>query len=272
MSDINLSIVLYNNSYSEVLALVHRVIGSSQINRIYLVDNSERPSAKFEGMNKVKYIFNKSNIGYGSAHNIAIKESIEQNVKYHIVINPDIYVEQNAIEELSRFMDDNESVGMVMPQVLYPNGDIQYLCKQLPSPSDLFLRRFFSFTDYAKKMIYRYELRQMGDDIQFDIPSLSGCFMFFRIEVLKKIGLFDSRYFMYMEDVDLCRRVHQVARTAFYPKVDVIHAYGKGSYYSFKLMRAHTYSAIKYFNKWGWFFDKERKNINDRILQKITSK
>ena len=86
--------------------------------------------------------------------------------------------------------------------------------------------------------------------------------------MLKEIGGFDKRYFMYMEDYDLCRRIGQKYRTVFYPKAEIIHEHGKASYRSRKMMLLHVSSAIKYFNKWGWFFDKERKEKNRECIKK----
>jgi GT2 family glycosyltransferase len=93
--------------------------------------------------------------------------------------------------------------------------------------------------------------------------------MLLRVETLKQIGLFDNRYFMYLEDVDLCRRIHSVAQTAFYPFVSIAHRGEQGSYKSLKLLKYHICSTIKYCNKWGWLFDKERQNLNKQMLKKI---
>jgi len=86
--------------------------------------------------------------------------------------------------------------------------------------------------------------------------------MFLRTEVLKKIGLFDENIFMYLEDTDLNRRIHGKYKTIFYPKVEVVHEYAKESYENKKLLMFHIRSAIYYFNKWGWVFDKRRDEIN----------
>jgi GT2 family glycosyltransferase len=90
--------------------------------------------------------------------------------------------------------------------------------------------------------------------------------MFLRASVLRKTGGFDERYFMYLEDVDLSRRIGRVARTVYYPTVCITHAYQKGSYKSSVLLRRHIRSAIRYFNKWGWFFDAERTDVNRAAL------
>ena len=102
-----------------------------------------------------------------------------------------------------------------------------------------------------------------------NIPILSGCFMFLRTEALEKVGLFDEQFFMYMEDFDLNRRIHRAYKTVFFPEAVVVHEYQKASYKNIKLLKAHIKSAIYYFNKYGWFFDKERKIINARTLQEI---
>ena len=73
---------------------------------------------------------------------------------------------------------------------------------------------------------------------------------------------------MYMEDYDLCRRIGQKYKVIFYPEVEIIHKHGKASYKTRKMMMAHINSAIKYFNKWGWFFDKERKIRNKKCIKK----
>ena len=93
--------------------------------------------------------------------------------------------------------------------------------------------------------------------------------MFVRTSVFEKSGLFDPRYFMYLEDYDLIRRINMNSKTIFYPGVSIIHGHAKESYKNGKLLKIHIQSAIKYFNKWGWFFDNERKRINQEILSVI---
>jgi GT2 family glycosyltransferase len=88
--------------------------------------------------------------------------------------------------------------------------------------------------------------------------------MFMRTAILQQVGLFDPRFFLYMEDVDLCRRIGAVSQTLYYPHARVIHGYAKGSYRDPHLLRLHLASAVRYFNKWGWFFDPVRSRLNRR--------
>lgn len=274
MTKINTSIVLYKNKKEHINRLVNNLLNTSIDIKINLVDNSPTDELKYlaDLDPRIEYIFNNANLGYGKAHNIAIRKSIEENVPYHLVLNPDIYFEKGVLEELYEFMESNPDVGNVMPKVLYPDGEIQYLCKLLPNPMDLFGRRFLNFWPFKKLLLKRnelYELRFSNYNEIMEVPYLSGCFMFLRTSVLKRIGLFDERFFMYLEDTDLSRRIHSAAKTVFYPYVHIYHEYRKGSYKEFKLLYYHISSAIKYFNKWGWFFDEDRRNFNQRTLQSV---
>lgn len=265
------SIVLYNTNKEELKRLIE-CINSSSIDLIYIIDNSPTNHLKnfIQSLcNKVEYIFNNANIGYGGAHNIGLSKSIDQKAKYHIVLNPDIYFTEGTIEQLSKYMDENVRVGAIMPKIIYPNGEIQYLCKLQATPIDLIGRRFIPLKKYVEKRNYDYELRQSGYNKIMDVPCLSGCFMFLRVSILKDIGLFDDRFFMYCEDFDFYKRIHKKYKTIFYPDVSIIHDHKKESYKSKKMMIAHIKSAITYFNKWGWFFDRDRKLANKRIKQEI---
>ena len=95
--------------------------------------------------------------------------------------------------------------------------------------------------------------------------------MFLRLSTMIEHNIFfDDNYFMYCEDFDLIRRLHRVSKTMFYPNVTIIHDHAKESYKNRKMLFTHIKSAIRYFNKFGWFFDKERKEMNQRILGEIS--
>jgi GT2 family glycosyltransferase len=271
---LSISIVLYHNTIKQIERVIRSVLNTDLNVRIYLVDNSSNDNLKKLKIidKKIEYIYNNANLGFGKAHNIPIRKSIEEDIPYHLILNPDVYFEEGVLEELYNFMESNTDVGLVMPKVLYPNSEIQYLCKLLPTPFDLFGRRFLNFKPFKKFIEKRndiYELRFTGYDKIMEVPYLSGCFMFLRTEVLKKVGLFDDRFFMYLEDTDLSRRIHKVAKTVYYPYIHIYHEYEKGSYKNKKLLKYHVESAIKYFNKWGWFNDPERDRINKKTLEKL---
>lgn len=266
------SIVLYNTKIDELKRVIDSYFAYQGEKQLFLVDNSPndnlREIAKMYP-NDVFYIFNNENMGYGKAHNIAIKKSIEQNLPYHIILNPDIIIEKNTLEKLTNYMEQHPEVGNIMPKIIYPDGELQYLCKLLPSPIDLIFRRFIPIKKWKDAINRKYELHSFEYDKIMNIPNLSGCFMFLRTEALKKVGLFDENIFMYLEDIDLNRRIFSKYKTIYYPDATVIHEHQKESYKNKKLLKVHIQSAIYYFNKYGWFFDKERTNINRNVLREL---
>jgi GT2 family glycosyltransferase len=138
----------------------------------------------------------------------------------------------------------------------------------LPTPVDLFVRRFLP-DRFTRKRQYKFELRATGYNKIMEVPFLSGCFMALRTKALEQCGLFDERFFMYGEDIDFSRRINEQFKTMFYPHVSIVHGYEAASYKSLKMLKIHTQSIIRYFNKWGWFWDMRRDETNKRILSKV---
>lgn len=267
---ISASLVLYNTSKEDIRRVIDCVEKSS-INTLYVIDNS--PQNALEDYvkslsDKVKYYWGQGNVGYGTAHNIAIKDARAANAKYHVVLNPDIYFDEGTIEKIELFMDKDDTIGQVMPKVLYPDGRLQLLCKLIPTPSDLLIKLFLPRKMKEKRMqVFRLEFT--GYDKVMNVPYLSGCFMFFRMDALNNVGLFDERFFMYPEDIDITRRMHEKYQTLFYPEATIIHAHAAESKHSIKMLWVHIKNMIVYFNKWGWFFDKKRRETNKRVLSDL---
>ncbi len=275
MYQLTCSIVLYNTDIQVISQVLNSVLQSKLNLFVYLIDNSstnklQNDLKEYLYDERVEYLFNNKNIGFGAAHNIAINKSIDQSA-FHLVLNPDIEFSNNVLEEIYDFMLKHNDVGQLLPQVLYKDGSIQKLCKILPTPFNLIGRRFFPKNKWSKKINDNYQLENFNYDRCLNLPNLSGCFMFLRSEILKKTGGFDTRYFMYMEDLDLTRRIHKISKTLFYPHVSIYHGYEKASYSNPTILKYHINSAIKYFNKWGWFFDKERDEFNKETILKINS-
>jgi GT2 family glycosyltransferase len=271
MNEITASIVLYNSPEDQLVRLINCVEHSGIFSKLYLIDNS--PLAleyNVFSLPIVSYIKTAKNLGYGAAHNVALKYVLSSS-EFHFVLNPDIYFEPNELQKMIYRMRQDDSIGQMMPKVIYPDGTLQYLCKLIPTPIDLLFRRFLRgrLKNIAKDLTEKFELRFTGYGREMNIPYLSGCFMLFRISALKKIGLFDERFFMYPEDVDITRRMHMHYRTIFFPEATIIHDHAKESYKSNKMLWIHMSNMIKYFNKWGWIFDAERSEVNKRTLKSL---
>ncbi|MBM3176599.1 MAG: glycosyltransferase [Bacteroidetes bacterium] len=261
------SVVLFKTNPTVVKRIIDCFERSSVKSKLYLIDNSpDRSLESFCQRDFCTYIFSGKNLGYGKANNLAIKE-ILYDAKYHLVCNPDIFFDGDVLERLIDFMNKDDSIGQIMPRILYPDGTIQHLCKMLPTPIDLFFRRFVPWLGVAKKRNQDYELRSSGYNKVMNVPYLSGCFMFLRTSALKKVGLFEEKIHLYIEDADLTRRIHKFFKTIFLPTISVYHDYGKGSYKSTRLTLWNIHGATVYFNKWGWFKDTERDQINQELRE-----
>lgn len=272
MRDLTASIVIYKNSAPVLSEAIKSFLAAAPQSTLYLIDNS--PDDRLQKLvddPRIIYTFNNKNVGFGAGHNQVLSQILDVS-KYHVVLNPDVYFDEQVIKTLYQFMEQNQAVGHVMPKVLYPDGRLQHLCKLLPTPKILLLRRFLNFLHYIfEKENFQYQLQFTSYDEIMDVPFLSGCFMFLRTEALKEVGLFDERFFLYTEDTDLTRRVHSRFRTVYFPDVSIYHHHARGSYKDFRLMLRNIQSAIRYFNKWGWLNDPERERINKLTLQKYSA-
>lgn len=266
------SIVLFNNEAEIVQKAIDSFFKCGFRRILFLIDNSPTDSLSSLAIHKdLRYFHNPSNPGFGAGHNIALRKVVELESDYHLILNPDVFFDSGVIESLVGAMRSDDNIGLVMPKVLYPNGSVQFTCKLLPTPLDLFVRRFIPFEMLKNRMDYRYELKFSGYDKIMNIPFLSGCFMFFKTEVLNELDGFDEDFFMYYEDLDLTRRVHKKYRTIFYPHTFIYHSFARASYKNRKLLKVHINSVFTYFNKWGWIFDSERARINRKVIEEIKS-
>lgn len=239
--------------------------------KLFVIDNSPNKNTDLALLSnrQIEYTFTNRNLGFGKAHNLGIKKAVAEKSDFHLILNPDVSFDSDIITELCLALLNDKSIGLISPKVVYETGETQKLCKLLPTPKQLFFRRFLGKSPRLKKLNQELELHSFGYNYMADIPWLSGCFLLGHTNYLAKLGGFDEQFFMYMEDVDLSRRSLDHCRNVFYPKVTITHLYEKGSYKSLGLTLAHAISAIKYFNKWGWFIDAKRDEINSEALRRL---
>ncbi len=281
------SIVTYNHHLLDFEPVL-RSLFASPIDVIYIIDHSDdmmelkselqlfaktvlkgEPELREKTARGFRLIYlPHENKGYGAGHNVALREAQKLNADYHLVVNPDVWFGPEVMPKLISYMEEHERVGQMMPKVLFPNGQIQRLAKMLPAPFDM-LGRLCLPNFIIKRRNTLYELQQSGFTKILNVPYLSGCFMFLRISALDEVGLFDENFFMYAEDIDMTRRMHKRYETLYYPHAQIYHTFTRGSRKSLRLLRIHIVNIIMYFNKWGWFKDKERRQMNAELKQQI---
>ncbi|RKP59415.1 glycosyltransferase [Pararobbsia silviterrae] len=200
------------------------------------------------------------NVGYGAGHNLALPYA---DGAFHLVLNPDVELGADTLTRAFAFFERHADIGLIAPRVVGDHGQIEYLCRREPSVLTLFVRGFLPRrlrAPFAARLA-RYEMRDrigprgelLGDaSDMLEPPIISGCFMLFRTAVLKQVGGFDPRYFLYFEDYDLSLRVGTVTRIAYVPDVEIVHSGGGAA----KKGRAHikmfVASAFRFFSRFGW--------------------
>jgi len=192
------------------------------------------------------------NVGYGRGHNLAIDSDSEG---YHLILNPDVDIDQQAIELGVTFLEAHPEIGMVSPYADGSDGRKQHLCKRYPSVFDLFLRGVMP--EIVKRLFSRrlshYEMHELSEtSATVGIPIASGCFMLCRSSVLAEIGGFDSRYFLYFEDFDLSLRLGAVAGIAYLPKMRIKHLGGQASSKGLWHILMFIRSGFRFFSTHGW--------------------
>ena len=247
--DISASIVLFNEDPVILQKAVNNFIEAPLKKKLFLIDNS--PTNQLEQLasnnnNNVEYIHVGKNIGFGAAHNLVIDKI---NSDYHLILNPDVEFDSSVFNDLIHQFELNQNLSMVSPKVIYPNGKIQYTCRKKPTIKGLLSRRMGLFKDYVNER--QYLNRDLSKS--FSPEFIHGCFMLFKTKEFIDLRGFDERYFLYMEDADICRKINTSGKEIlYYPKAQITHIHRRGSAKKIKLLFYHTSSAIKYFRKWGF--------------------
>ncbi len=227
--------------------------------KLVVVDNSASQNITIDFFHKywkyqLELIWPGKNLGYGLAHNQAIAIC---SFDYHLVINPDVVVEPEAIQEAVMFLYDNPEVGMVTPRSSNAEGKQEYLCKAYPSVMDLLLRGFAPkpVKLYFQDRLDVYEMRDLTDKkVCETITVASGCFMLFRQTALQSVKGFSNDFFLYFEDFDLSLRLSKKWRIAYVPSVKIVHHGGNAAKKGIRHIFLFARSAYLFFSKHGWRF------------------
>ncbi len=198
-------------------------------------------------------INNSINNGYGAGNNLAINVT---DAKYHLILNPDVFVSPDALKNALAYMGQHLDVGLLCPNIFNEDGSQQFVHRRHATLFDMFLRSFAP--GFVQKLFQRrmdgFLLKNLNWTCEQDIPSPSGCCMLFRTSILKRLAGFDSRYFMYYEDSDLGRRIAALAKVRYLPDFKVTHIWERASRKSWKMKWVMIRSGFIYFRKWGGWF------------------
>ena len=198
---ITATIVLYKNDIEMLRKAIDSFLSTSLPKKLFLVDNSPTDRLRYEFEHPdLEYVYIGQNVGYGRANNY-VSRFIESNSDYHLVLNPDVYFDNNVVLELVKELEKDTSLSVIAPKTLYPDGVFQHSCRRYPSFLELLFRRLRIF----KSVTDKGEYKDLDLSRPFYPDFIQGAFLLFRTSDYIKLEGFDKRYFMYMEDVDICR-------------------------------------------------------------------
>ena len=223
---------------------------SKEIQEIVIMDHSKIPLTNLYSSQKTNYFHNPANPGFGVGHNNALSKAKSKGWKYWVCINPDIVLNQLTISDIFKeleFLSSNGYKGAFQPELYYESGKIQSSVRDFPGLKTMMIRvvkRLFnlSVVPKAKHLIANYK----------SYETMSGAFLIINKDILESVGLFDPRFFMYFEDLDLTYRISK----KFFNiqlKTKAIHLEKRESHRSLKLMLIHLKSFIHFTRKWRKF-------------------
>jgi GT2 family glycosyltransferase len=208
---------------------------------------------------EIKFFPFKDNVGLQALLRKAIENS---SGEYLLLLNGDIVAAEDSVNKLLAYMKENVSIGMIGPKLLNFNGTLQYSCFRFYKPLTIVYRRtFLGRLPFAKKQLDWFLMMDFDHASAKEVDWLMGSAIMISRQAIEKVGLMDPRYFLYMEDVDWCRRFWENGfKVIYYPLVSMHHYHGKGSKKGGliqsllfnKMTWIHISSGIKYFRKfWG---------------------
>lgn len=244
---ISASIVCYNESLEILKKTVNSFLKTPLKKKLFLIDNSTSNKLQRHFISdEIEYIFTGKNLGFGKAHNFILDKI---TTDFHLILNPDVIFDADTIPVLIAQLSVEKQVSFVTPKVLNTDGQLQFVCRKQPTFFDLINRKLL----FSRKLLSKNEYRNQNLEKMFYPEFIHGCFMLFKTADFKKLQGFDERYFLYMEDADICRNILKInKRILYFPSVQITHQHQKGSSKSVKLFLYHFSSAIKYFLKWGF--------------------
>ena len=252
MSDVSIVIVTYNSerhigpclrSLREHTRLPHEIV---------VVDNASRDGTAALVAREApdaRLILRRRNGGLSAAVNDGVAVS---SGRFVFALNADTRVDHDAVSPLAAYLDEHPDVGVVAPKLLDDDGTVQLSCRAFPGYSTALFGRYSLLTRLApgNPVSRRYLMSDFDHATVRDVDWVSGAAMMFPRAVFDRVGGWDAGFFMFSEDVDFCRRVHDAGyRVVYDPEVAVYHEIGVSKRAPARIVVARHRSMWRYYRK-----------------------
>jgi GT2 family glycosyltransferase len=220
MKNLTVSIVNYNSGeyLTKCLSSIKEIEDEARIN-VVVVDNNSTDESSDQAKKKFpqfEFIENKDNVGFGRAHNQVLKNL---KTEYVLLLNPDCLLEKGVVKKILEDFED-ESVGAATCKIILPGDKVDMTAHRgFPTPLASLL--------YILGDDSLYHLTKNNPDTLHEVDAITGAFLMTKKQVLDKSGLFDEKFFMFGEDIDLCLRIKKAGFKVVYdPSVKIVHYKG----------------------------------------------
>lgn len=262
--DVAIVMVSHNDLNPDCLTSVKRACDTSSLKtQLVVVDNNSHAYHANELVDEFfpggMCLLREGDFGFGRSCNLGA-QAIE--AEYYFFLNPDTkLVDENIISRLYAYLQVHPRAGIVGPKIFYFDGRLQETCRRFPAWYMPFVQRTaLAHTPFGKRYADHFAMRDYDHAMEREVDWMQGSALFMRGDVWKKLGGFDDRFFMYFEDIDLCRRTKELGYgVVYYPEATLQHFHGKESarianffknlIYN-RIARAHIISWAKYSIKW----------------------
>ncbi len=204
-------------------------------------------------------LLREKNYGFGHSNNRAVQEV---DAKYLFFLNPDtVLVEEDVLDRLYAFMEERPQTGILAPRICHFSGELQETCRRFPVwYMPLVQRTRFAKTTLGSRYAEKFLMRDVNHDKLRMIDWAQGSALMMSKDFFEELQGFDDQFWMYFEDIDLCRRSWEKGRPVYYHGgITLHHAYGKASdapggivknVLTNRAAREHIKSWLKYMWKW----------------------
>ena len=223
----NVSIIIINWNTREVLreclaSVVANMAGLSV--EVFVVDNGSTDGScemVAQCFPDVRLIRNESNRGFAAANNQAMRIA---KGRYLLLLNSDTVVLGDVIQGSLQYMEEHSDTGILGCRVLNADGSPQMTCARFPTLANLLLLSSGLWRFSWPRILGRYQIRHWPRDCERDVDTVTGCYMFVRVEAVRDVGLLDESFFFYGEETDWCKRFWNAGwRLRFAPVGEIIH-------------------------------------------------
>jgi O-antigen biosynthesis protein len=253
MQEKDISIVIVNYNVKDFLLQCLKSIKQASVGlsvQVIVVDNNSSDGSVdyleplFPG---VEFIRTPKNLGFAKANNTGFEKAYG---KYVLILNPDTILAENTLKVMYDYMENHQEVGISGCKVLNPDGTFQMACRRgFPTPWASFSKLFGLQKLFPKSRLFaQYNQTYKSIDETYYIDALIGAFMFARKSVIDETGGFDTAFFMYGEDLDLCYRASKSGwKIAYVHETSIIHYKGESTKRSSINELKHFYEAMVIF-------------------------